>query len=337
VVYEILIGAHDLAASRFAISPLHELHHALTHLAARRGDRCPPGMRAWLAQNRPDYQALRGQVALEAVLTLHRDRYGADFVSPPPTAGLATRIDDELAAVRATPPEVARTEIEHCLTKPGPPLSTQTRKVLRDPAIVARLAEALQAAWDTLLAQHWPQLRAILERDVLHRAHRLSSAGWGAALDDLHPRVRWHDGRIQIRRWSSGRLHLHGQGLLLVPSAFGWPDIALYDEAPWHPALIYPARGIAALWDPETPPPPAEALARLIGPSRARLLHALDQPASTTQLTATLKLSLGAVGDHLAALRNAGLVTRARTGRSVLYQRTPIGEALTSNNDNQLT
>jgi DNA-binding transcriptional ArsR family regulator len=58
------------------------------------------------------------------------------------------------------------------------------------------------------------------------------------------------------------------------------------------------------------------------------LLTALDQPASTTQLARSLGLAPGAVGDHLAILHGAGLLTKVRSGRSVLYRRTPLGDAL---------
>jgi DNA-binding transcriptional ArsR family regulator len=84
---------------------------------------------------------------------------------------------------------------------------------------------------------------------------------------------------------------------------------------------------IAALW--ETPATATRsALADLVGRTRASLLTALDQPASTTHLAHSLGLATGAVGDHLAILHNAGLLTKARSGRSVLYRRTPLGDAL---------
>jgi DNA-binding transcriptional ArsR family regulator len=112
-----------------------------------------------------------------------------------------------------------------------------------------------------------------------------------------------------------------------VPSVFLWPQVSAHVDEPWPATLIYPARGIAALW--ETPSAVIQgALATLVGRARAGLLTALDQPASTTQLARSLGLATGAVGDHLAILHGAGLLTKARSGRLVLYRRTPLGDAL---------
>jgi DNA-binding transcriptional ArsR family regulator len=75
------------------------------------------------------------------------------------------------------------------------------------------------------------------------------------------------------------------------------------------------------------------SLHRLIGGSRARLLLTLEAPASTSQLARALGMPVGSVGDHLKVLHEAGLLTRARAGRSVLYQRTPVGDALAAATD----
>jgi DNA-binding transcriptional ArsR family regulator len=151
----------------------------------------------------------------------------------------------------------------------------------------------------------------------------------GAALTDLHASLSWHHGRIELSRWSTDQdAGLGGRGLLFIPSVFSWPQLALRLDPPWPPALLYPARGVSALWEQSGRTGPGRALHRLLGASRAGILLALEDPASTTQLAATLGQSLGGIGGHLAVLREAGLVSRARSGRSVLYRRTPVGDAL---------
>lgn len=313
----------DLLNSRFAVSPLFELDNLLRKLAGPTSGRLP---QEWLARLRPVFRELRQTTALDAVLALQRGRYGPAFVAPPP-ASLAQTIEEDLAAVRATPLALARKEIATSLSD-APTPSRRALDVLEDSSVVPVIADTLETAWHELIAADWPAMRAICERDVIHRAGLLSRGGWTAALGGLHPRVRWHDGEIELRHRVNLHVDLRGQGLLLVPSVFVWPNVAVYTDPPWPHALIYPARGTAALLEPDQAPPP-EALADLIGRSRARLLTALSTPASTTQLATTLRLAPGAVGDHLAILRRAGLVTRARSGRSVLYRRTPLAEALT--------
>jgi DNA-binding transcriptional ArsR family regulator len=163
----------------------------------------------------------------------------------------------------------------------------------------------------------------------VYRAGQLASKGWAAALTDLHADLSWHQGQIELSRWAADEnADLGGRGLLFIPSVFAWPRLALRLDPPWPPALVYPARGVSALWEQPGRAGPGNALHRLLGVSRAAILLALEDPASTTQLAATLGQSLGGIGDHLAVLREAGLVARARSGRSVLYRRTPVGDAL---------
>ncbi|MFG2111873.1 winged helix-turn-helix domain-containing protein [Streptomyces sp. NPDC048718] len=69
----------------------------------------------------------------------------------------------------------------------------------------------------------------------------------------------------------------------------------------------------------------------MLGPTRAGLLAALVRPASTAQLSERHFLSPATVSYHLGVLYRAGLVTRARAGRAVLYRRTPAGSRLAAN------
>lgn len=325
------VSPADLARCRYAISPLGEAVAALWLASGRR----PAGvLEPWVARWRPRYGQLRqADPAVGALVGLfHGHGYHADFVQPPP-AGVGLSFADELAAVRATPLDRARAELARTLAgRPAPP--TYAQRIFDGPDVVDRLAGAIEATWEALVAPEWPRLRAILERDVVQRAGRLATSGWAAALADLDPRVRWEsDGRsgaIVVRyRVPTGRHRLGGQGLLFVPTVFG--KLICYVEAPWPYALVYPARGVGDLLGSasragRTGPP--DALDRLVGASRAAVLRALAVPATTIQLVAALGLGLGTVGDHLTVLRDAGLVRRTRVGRSVQYQLTPLGDTL---------
>jgi len=318
------VGPDDLARTRFAVSPLWELVHALRAVAQPERGRGPA--QPWVERARDRYAHLRREADVEAVLALQPPGYGADFVAPAPR-GVATTVEELLDEVRATPLAQARHEIGAALGR-GPGPSARVRAVLARDDVTGYLADVLALAWRRLLAPDWPQLQAILERDVVHRAGRLARGGWAAALGDVHADVRYADGNVELAAHTDQEdVDLAGRGLLLMPSVFVWPRVAYGFDPPWPPVLIYPARGVAALWSPEPSGAPG-GLARLLGPTRAAVLAALDEPASTTQLAAALHLSIGGVGDHLAALRAAGVVGRARTGRSVLYTRTPAGDAL---------
>jgi DNA-binding transcriptional ArsR family regulator len=120
-----------------------------------------------------------------------------------------------------------------------------------------------------------------------------------------------------------------------------WWRPACIVDAPWQPTLVYPARGLASLWQASRRVDAAlgavvgrtratllAALGAVVGRTRATLLAALDAPRSTTELASALGLSAGGVSAHLTALRNGELVSSTRHGHSVLYARTPIADQL---------
>ncbi|MEV2238954.1 helix-turn-helix domain-containing protein [Micromonospora sp. NPDC049891] len=320
----------DVAASRYAISPLGE---AVWALRVHAGQHAVPGLAPWVTRTRSVFERLRrDQPAVGALMALlRRGGYNADFIQPPPD-GIGRTFADELAVVRATPLGQARDELARNLvglrTPPG-----YARRIYDSPDVVNRLADAIEASWVTLVQPDWPRLRAVLERDLVHRAGRLLAYGWGSAVADLDPRLRWVSGgglgAIEVADRDPRSYSLGGQGLLFIPTVFGM--MINYVEPPWPFAIVYRASGVAELLGPPDPGRPEDALDRLVGRSRAAVLRALALPATTSQLVVQLGMSLGGVGDHLSVLRDAGLITRVRSGRSVRYRRTPLGDALAEN------
>ncbi len=313
------LGPEDVANLRFAISPLMELHNsvrALEHPEAK-------------ALHLPWVAATRARVAGIDMALLHalhpRKAYTPDFVDPPPRSSLE-ELEDELEAMLTTPPERVRLELRRAYA--GRAIPAVLDPLLRDPAReLPALADLFRAYWDRALAPHWPRIRALLEGDVLYRARQLADGGAAALFADIHPEVSFADGRLRIDMPYEATADLGGRGLLFVPSAFTWPRPAASVEPPWQPFVVYPARGIGALWEPEHAAPP-EALAALLGARRAMVLTALHAPRSTTELARALDLSPGSVSQHLTVLREAGLVHGHRVGRAVLYVRSEKGESL---------
>ena len=325
-VLRIEVSARDLARLRFAVSPLIEVDSVVRTLYRRSSYGPAPGVE----RLRSEFQRLRREADLDLLLALQADHYGPGFIAPPP-AGMDQTIEGDLARVRATPLAVARTEIAKTLAL-KPVADPRLERVLRSRNAVAAVADVLEQAWSALVAPGWPATRALLERDVVHRASRLARDGWAGALADLHDRIRWSGRAIELLGRPEQTATLGDDGLLLVPSAHIWPKTMIYLEPPWPDTIVYPARGVAALWMDTAQVVPG-ALGRLIGAARAAVLEALDEPASTTHLVHHLGFPLGTVGDHLRVLHDAGLVKRERSGRSVLYRRTSVGDALTASAD----
>lgn len=310
---ELVFDPADLLQVRFAISPAEEILGVVRTIAqpSRHAYHLP-----WLRRMRD--ADLSGLAELTALVTspLH---YAPDFLTPPPTSPLAN-LDEQLSRLLVTPLDVVSAELAASLGA-GLPSS------LADPSAARQLlAEQMSRAWERLLASSWPKMRELLHADILARARQLAAVGTRGVFDGLHPKVRWAGRSLRVLgSRSNERYPLSGEGLLLVPSVFSWPDVQVMMRPPWQTALIFPARGVAALWQP---PSAAPALVKAFGRTRGSLLIDLTEPATTGALARKHGIAASTVSAHLTALRDAGLLTARRDGRDVFYELSAIGYAL---------
>ncbi|MFG2072529.1 Helix-turn-helix domain-containing protein [Nonomuraea maritima] len=313
---EWVLKPEDVARIRFAFSPMWELVASLRTLRqpARQSIHLP-----WLKAVRP---RLAGLDLTELLALVPPTGYLADFITPPPD----TPIPDfatELDRVRRTDPERARAEAAQ-VRDTDPALIERFRA---DPeAGIARIADALEAYWETCFAEFWPRVYALLERDVLRRSRELAQGGARQLFAGLDPAVSWTGERLLVDRPWCTIGGLHGDGLVLVPSAFYWPSVAVM-SAPYQSMLVYPVQGVGTLWE-QGPPPAPGALAALIGRSRAQILLALGEPTTTSALATRMTLTAGAVSQHLGVLSAGGLAVGMRVGKQVVYRRTLAGDML---------
>jgi hypothetical protein len=318
-----VLGVGDLADTRFAVSPVHEAMLSLRVLQ-------DPGLSAvHLPWRRATLPRLGGLDTGLLMALVARRRTIPDFLTPNP-ARFAPGFDDELAVVRRVPP--ARVRHDLLLAHQPDPLPVALRDALDgDDAAVAALRDTicdlLAGYWAAALAPAWPQLRLVAEADMTYRARRLAVGGARLLFADMHPNLRWADGVLFIDQMiSAHQVAAAGRGLLLMPSVFAHkpsPPVSP-DEAP---SLVYPCRGTGTLWGP-LPSVTPRALSALLGAPRARLLVLLGEPLATVELARRLRVTPSAVSQHLRVLHGAGLVTRARDGRQVLYRRSPLGDQL---------
>ncbi|MCX5393959.1 DUF5937 family protein [Streptomyces sp. NBC_00094] len=264
------------------------------------------------------------------------------FLAPSPRCPLA-EIEEELAALVALPAEHVRGGLAEVARRA--PLSAFERRLADAPErVLPELADAVLAWWQAGVRPHWPRIRSVLEADIAYRTRQLAEDGMREVFAHLHPSVRWSEDRLVSADLPAGRLGLDGGGITLAPSAFaprchllsgqaapqplaGPPTAPPLAEQPTTPpCVIYPSRAVGTLW--ERRDRTGNALDRLLGRSRAQLLAHTSSPSTTTGLARLTGLSPGAVSQHLAVLRDAGLVTGHRYRREVHYTASELGVTL---------
>ncbi|WP_367137418.1 DUF5937 family protein [Saccharothrix sp. HUAS TT1] len=288
-------------ALRFSVSPLWETIAGLRVLAA-------PGLspvhQRWAAWAEERLADLGEDRSLLHVLVTRP--VVPEFLIPTPGVR-SERVGVEIDAITKATPERVAAAVGHPLPATA----------------IAAVQERLRAVHDAIIAPIWPRLEGVLQGDVERRGRRLVEAGGPTVLAELHPDVSHDYPHLTV---ADRTVDVGERDLVLVPSAFTWPHAYLRDS-PVRLALCYPAHGFGSLWE-RSDAPTHGALARLVGPTRARLLHELERPSTVTELATRLGVTVGAVSQHLAVLRAAGLAVSRREGREVVSLRTGLALAL---------
>jgi hypothetical protein len=192
---------------------------------------------------------------------------------------------------------------------------------------VEQAAASLEGVLGRDHAPRWPRMRAILEGDVVYRSLQLARGGAEALFADLEPRVRWPDGVLYVDAKPGVHevVDVAGRGLPLMP------DHLRVQRS--HPGQPRPAAG-HRLPGPAAAPPSGSRSCRARRPRWRRCSASAGDAAGAARPPLVDDGARRPAGRHAerrqpapAALSRAGLLGRVRSGRTVLYARTPNADA----------
>ncbi|MFU8849643.1 ArsR/SmtB family transcription factor [Micromonospora sp. SL1-18] len=326
---KIIFTSEDILRTRVApaADPVWELILSL-HLLQGRGRE--PLLTEW---RRATARTLRMDSSAERfrlLLALNPPRgYFPDFLTP-----YASRegFQAGLEAVRGTPVDLLRRDLtrlaeENRLPAPAAALARG------EPEALHHLTASMARYHSLAVTPYWPRIQAAVEADRARRARAMLDGGPEGLLASLRPGMRWADGVLEVLDYPDSReLHLDGRGLLLVPSFFcARTPVALLDPA-LPPVLVYPVDRLGGLaphgGGGRNPDGTREALAALLGRTRAAVLEAADDGCTTGEMARRLHISAAAASQHTTVLRNAGLLVSHRDRNTVLHTLTPLGRAV---------
>jgi hypothetical protein len=328
---QIYFSPEDLLRTRVApgADPLWELVLSVHLLSLRGGDPLTSGWRRGVSR---ELRRRVDQERLRLLFALNPSRgYFPDFLTPEQSVqGLAAGLE----AVRSTPlsrlrRDLSRLAAERPLPAPAADLARGETEMLR------QLTDTMQQYRKLALSPYWPQIEAAVAADRARRARALLDGGVEGLLTSLRPHARWESGVLAVHGYPDSRkLYLGGRGLLLVPSFFcASTPVALLDPA-LPPVLVYPVDRLGGLVPTPgvdgtiAPGGGREALAALLGRTRAAVLEVVDDGCTTGEVARRLRISPAAASQHATVLRNAGLLVSHREGNRVLHALTPLGRAI---------
>lgn len=220
-------------------------------------------------------------------------------------------------------------------TSPSPAIEDELKALLA--VGQDRFAHLMSEYWATAVAPYWPDMRNVLEEEILVRGRALVTGGSDLLLQNLGGRIRWENPELSVPHQTDLDWPLADSRLIIVAVLFARGNTRIFSTLHDTAAFSYQAQGAAVLGGPprDTGAPhdhvrPRDRLTALLGRGRTAVLRSLLSPTTTTGVANSLGLAPSTVSQHLAALNSAGLVRRHRVGSRVLYELDEFGVVLLS-------
>ncbi|MEV6029512.1 helix-turn-helix domain-containing protein [Nonomuraea sp. NPDC052116] len=318
--------SEDLARTRIATTadPLWEIALSMYRLMGRRGG---SAFAVWRSRTRHDLARTGGTAAVRRVLAPlfpSTSSYFPDFLTPPDgVLGLDAGVD----AVLSTPRRLLRRELDKLAGRTGTPswawgLADGRRDAFHD------LRHGLHTYFDTAIAPYWPDIHSMVDADRAVRGRAFLDGGAGGMLAGFRPIMRWEPPVLSMDHPVDRDVHLGGRGVVLIPSYFCWGAPVPLADPELPQVLVYPIQRVQPSAATKELPTSGAPVARLLGPTRAAILRATVDGATTGELARRQRIHASGVSQHTKVLREAGLIVSRRTGAQVLHTITPLGAAL---------
>lgn len=318
--------SEDLARTRIATTadPLWEIALSMYRLTERRGR---GAFAAWRSRTRDDLARTGGMATVRRVLAPlfpSKSSYFPDFLTPPDgVLGLEAGVD----AVLSTPRRLLRRELDKLAGRTGTPswawgLADGRRDAFHD------LRDGLHSYFDTVIAPYWSDIQGMVDSDRAVRGRAFLDGGVGGMLAGFRPIMRWEPPVLSMDHPVDRDVYLGGRGLVLIPSYFCWGAPVPLADPELPQVVVYPIQRDHPLAAPKGRPTSGTPDARLLGPTRAAILRATVDGATTGELARRQRIYASGVSQHTQVLREAGLIVSRRMGTQVIHTITPLGAAL---------
>ncbi len=317
----------------FEYSPLVE---CLTSLHVLVGPRQHALRHGWVRQMRTLDRRLRRRI----------DAYAFVFRRQVPDIFLlqagedARTLEDQLAGIDRRPPRAIQEGFGLWLDGPHgvsrgqalawaeaeEPLCVETVALLVDDPreFARRFADLVRAYWRSAFAEEWRRVEPFLSDSVEEDRRLIAASGVWPMLARLPGRCRIAPEEDELRVVCDVDYAAElrpDSALVLTPSTFIWPHVAINAHPRWPNWVTYPAACAVRAATPELPPSELVDVLRALGDeTRLRVLKAIAaSPRTTQELAPIVGLTTTGLSKSLLRLADAGLVEGRREGKFVVY------------------